>query len=118
VTDSPYVKRLTGRVMVGQEGERILVINREVDKAEGLRALLMAEYAETCESDHPDLLAALPKVDVGVWRSTTKAWREGEGVDEPDEAYYSPHGDGARQILAVCYRGDLGALAEKVGLEP
>jgi hypothetical protein len=102
-----------GTVLRGGEGAAV-VVPSGTSPLDGLNAILDAEYGgEPFAADNPAIVAALPKVRVETWRSCTKAWREGEGVDDDwCDDWWAPDGDGARQITVARYDGRPYALGD------
>lgn len=111
-----YVKRLTGEILRGDDNGVALVVNKPTDPLDALIEIVSAEFGGEWSRDNPALIEASSQVKVQVWRSCTKAWREGEGVwDEWSSDWWAPHGDGARQVLVAWYPDnayDLGERAE------
>lgn len=111
-----YVKRLTGTVLRGDDSGVALVVNQPTDPLDALIEIVSAEFGGEWSRENPVLIEASSQVKVQVWRSCTKAWREGEGVDDGYGGdWWAPHGDGARQVLVAWYPDsayDLGERAE------
>jgi hypothetical protein len=110
----PFAHRLTGTILRGDDEGSALVVNEPTDPLDGLIALVRDEYGGEWSRENPVLVEASQQAKVQVWRSCTKAWREGEGVyDEWASDWWAPHGDGARQVLVVWYPDSVYALGER-----
>lgn len=104
-----------GDVLRCEYGEAV-VVQPGTGLVEGLLTLLVESYGgPRFAADNPAIVQALPRVTRQTWRSTTKAYREGEVIDDAFlDDYWCPDGDGARQIVIVHYDGniyDLGDMA-------
>jgi hypothetical protein len=109
-----YVKRLKGQILRGDDAGCALVVNEPTDPLDGLCALVSEVYGGEWSRENPVLIEASSQVKVQVWRSCTKAWREGEGVyDDYVTDWWAPHGDGARQVLVAWYPDDAYSLGER-----
>jgi hypothetical protein len=110
----PYVARMKGEVLRGDDPGAALVVNEQVSPLDGLRALVTEVYGGEWDRSNPVLAEASSQVKVQVWRSCTRAWRENEGVDDEwSNNWWAPHGDGARHVLVVYYPGDVYDLGKR-----
>lgn len=110
---SRYRTPTVGTVFHGDDGDAV-VVEPGTTPLDGLLTLLEEGYGgDRFAADNPAVLEALPSVRVEVWRSCSKAWREGEGVgDEWTTDWWAPSGDGRRQVTVAWYDGSLYSLGE------
>jgi hypothetical protein len=108
-----YVKRLTGSAFRCDDGGTALVVNRPTEPIDALIDLVVYAFGGTWARSNPTLVEASAQVRTEVWHSCTKRWREDMGVDDDCvDTWWSPEGDGARQVLVAFYPGDLYDLGE------
>ena len=67
---------------------------------------------ETWSRTNPTLVEAAENVRIQIWYSCTKAWKQNNWVDEPDDPYWAPDGDGKRTLLVAYYDGNTYALGD------
>lgn len=118
-TTAAYVVRLTGETFRCDDGGTALVVNKPTDPLDAL--ILLVEYAYGGEWSRKNsvLIEASQQVSEQVWHSCTKSWREGMGVDDDySDSWWSPDGDGARQVLVAFYPEDLYDLGERAAAIP
>lgn len=102
-----------GTVFRSDDGLSI-VVEPDTDPVTGLIGLLVHDYGGEWSETNPVLVEAAASLKVEVWRSCTKAWREGEGVDDGyGGEWWAPHGDGARQVHVVWYPRSIWDLGER-----
>lgn len=113
-TSAEYVARLKGDVFRCDDGGAALVVNEPTDPVDALVLLVQYAYGGEWSRSNPVLVEAAQQVSVQVWHSCTKRWREDHMVDDEwGDSWWSPEGDGARQVLVAFYPDDLYDLGER-----
>lgn len=97
-----------------EDGCDSIVVPEGTTFAEGLCELLRATHGVDVEPTHPLIVETAAGLKVQTWHSTTRAWREGEGVDGDWDTYWSADGDGKRTANVVYYPDDLYALGDEI----
>lgn len=107
---SPYVPK-PGAVLTGEDCDAI-VVAEDTDVVDALVDLLDGEFERT----NPVLVEEARALKVEVWRSTTKAFREAEGLGEENGDWWCPDGDGRRSVRVVALTRSRYVLADMAEL--
>lgn len=113
MAETEYVKRMTGMILRGEDPGVALVVNEPIEPLDALVRIVQEGYGGDWSTENPVLVDAAREVKVEVWRSCTKAWREGENVDLYADSWWSPNGDGGRSLLVAWYPHDVYDLGER-----
>jgi hypothetical protein len=100
-----------GTTLVCEDGSAVIV-NPGTTPLQGLLELLTEGYGRPFAETNPVIVEAAKDLQVEVWHSCTKDWREANGVEEFD-SYWSPEGDGRRSITVAYFDGNIYALGDR-----